>query len=129
MTEFGSAGPGIIYLDPFFAGKWEKNPFIAPERNYPVDFGAPMESVFTLTLELPPDVSLDEIPGNSALSMPGGGGRYLFNSSIVGSTLSITSRLQLTHTIYNVQEYHALRELFQRILEVEQSQVVLKKKG
>ncbi|MEY4931272.1 MAG: hypothetical protein RI909_1996, partial [Bacteroidota bacterium] len=39
-TSLESADPNTLYLNPFFVGRWKKNPFVSNDRSYPVDFGA-----------------------------------------------------------------------------------------
>jgi len=121
-------GAGTIFFDPFISERWESNPFKSNERLYPVDFGAPREDILILRLRHLPSYEVDELPRPTAMSLPQGGGRYLFNVSNVGDDITITSNLTTNKSIYNATEYHFLKELFDRVVQIQQSQIVLKRK-
>jgi len=40
----------------------------------------------------------------------------------------MTSIINLSKVVYSSEEYHSLKELFNRIIQTQQSQIVLKKK-
>lgn len=121
-------GAGTIFFDPFISQRWESNPFKSNERLYPVDFGAPREEILILNLHPLSSYEVDELPTPAAMTLPQGGGRYLFNVSKVGNEISITSSLTINRSIYNATEYHYLKELFDRMVQIQHSQIVLKKK-
>jgi hypothetical protein len=116
-----------IYFNPFFAGRWTENPFKSKERTYPVDFGVAQEETVLLSLEYPINFHLDEIPKNVALAMPNKGGKYTFSFNNLGNKLNISYTLNLTKAIYDSVEYHSLKELFERIVQLRQTDLVLVK--
>lgn len=122
------ASPDLLYLNPFFVREWKSNPFKTNERLYPVDFGAPLETTFLLSLEYPQEFVVDELPTSTALALPQNGGKYLCNITNTGNKISLTSVLAISKSVYSSVEYHSLKELFNRIVSTEQSQIVLKRK-
>jgi len=126
--EAQTGGAGIVYFQPFILNHLEKNPFASTERLYPVDFGPPTENIYVLTFEYPLGYEPEELPKNFALSMPQGGGRYLFNVTKLPGKISFTSSLSLNKSVYTSDEYHALKEIFSRFISAQQSQIVMKKK-
>lgn len=122
------ASPDLLYLNPFFVREWKSNPFKTNERLYPVDFGAPLETTFLLTLEFPKEFAVDGLPASTALALPQNGGKYLCNITNTGNKISLTSVLAISKSVYSSVEYHSLKELFNRIVSTEQSQIVLKRK-
>lgn len=120
--------PDLLYLNPFFVREWKSNPFKTNERLYPVDFGAPLETTFLLNLEYPQEFTVDELPTSTALALPQNGGKYLCNITNTGNKISLTSVLAISKSVYSSVEYHSLKELFNRIVSTEQSQIVLKRK-
>lgn len=127
-TSLDSTDPNTIYLNPFFVGRWKKNPFVSNERSFPVDFGAPMETTFLLNLEYPDTYEVDDMPQGTALVLPQNGGRYLFNVTNPSNKISMTSIINLSKVVYSSVEYHNLKELFNRIIDTQQSQIVFKKR-
>jgi len=127
-TSLDSANLNTIYLNPFFVGRWKKNPFVSNERSFPVDFGAPMETTFLLNLEYTDTYEVDDMPQGTALVLPQNGGRYLFNVTNPSNKISMTSIINLSKVVYSSVEYHNLKELFNRIIDTHQSQIVFKKR-
>ncbi len=127
-TSLDGTDPNTLYLNPFFVGRWTKNPFVSNERLYPVDFGAPLESTFILSLQYPDTYRIDDMPKSAALTLPQNGGRYLFNISNQANKISMTSIINLPKVVYSTTEYHALKELFNRIIDTHQAQIVFKTK-
>jgi transglutaminase-like putative cysteine protease len=126
--EDNTGGAGIIYFEPFIIGRISKNPFTSNERLYPVDFGAPTETVYLLTLEYPSDYEPEDVPANVAIALPQGGGRMLFSVTKMSGKLILTSSLSLNKSVYTSEEYHPLKELYTRFISLQQAQFVLKKK-
>ncbi|MFN7651729.1 MAG: transglutaminase domain-containing protein [Cyclobacteriaceae bacterium] len=113
-----------IYFNPFIIGQWSSNPFVASERKYPVDFGVAQEEIILLNLEYPADYKLDEIPKNMALAMPDKGGMFKFNFNNIGNKLNIYYSLNLTKPVYDSSEYFSLKDLFERMLQLKQTDLV-----
>jgi hypothetical protein len=126
----GSDGPGAdkLYLNPFLIEKWKKNPFIYSERSFPVDFGAPLDIMLVVNLSYPEGYELTEIPSNVALTLPAGGGKYLFSVTRLGNKVSLLNQLLLNKTVYSPGEYRALYDLFGRFIQMQESVIVFTKK-
>jgi Domain of Unknown Function with PDB structure (DUF3857) len=129
-VEIDLAGGRPVYFSPFIFEdtKWDSNPFRSADRLYPVDFGAPLEEVLNLNLTYPEGYTVDELPASAALALPQKGGRYLFNVANLQNQINITSNFTINKPVYTSVEYHSLKELFARIVNIQQSQLVLKRK-
>jgi hypothetical protein len=117
-----------VYFNPFVVGRWTTNPFKLKERNFPVDFGTPQEETVLVVVEYPPGFTLDEMPKDVAMALPNKGGRFTFSCGNIGNKLNITYTLSLSKAIYEAQEYPYLKELFARIVQIRQTDLVLIKK-
>lgn len=117
-----------IYFNPFVVGRWTTNPFKLKERNFPVDFGTPQEETVLVVVEYPPSFTLDEMPKDIAMALPNKGGRFTFSCGNIGNKLNITYTLSLSKAIYEAQEYPYLKELFARIVQIRQTDLVFIKK-
>ena len=87
-----------------------------------------MESTFILILDFPDSYLVDEVPKSVAMALPQNGGKFLVNITSRENKVSLTSIINLSKVVYSADEYHTLKELFNRIVNVQQSQIVLKKK-
>jgi len=124
--ELGGASTQLLNL--FMFDRWEKNPFRSTERMYPVDFGVPIEEIVSMSLEYPAGYEIDELPEKVGLSLPAGGGRYLFTTQNTSNTLTMYSSLVINKPVYSSEEYHYLKELFSQVVATQQTDLVLKKK-
>ncbi|WP_212747393.1 hypothetical protein, partial [Pseudoalteromonas piscicida] len=52
----------IIYLNPMFGEEIKKNPFVAAERNYPIEMPYRQNEIFVLDMEIPKGYAVEEIP-------------------------------------------------------------------
>jgi hypothetical protein len=128
MTQTENMNASGFLFNPFIIGRWEQNPFRAAERLYPVDFGVPLEETLILNFEFPDNFAPVDLPQKVGLALPNAGGRYLFDLQQQGSRLSINNSLQISRTLFTSEEYHFLKELFNRVIAVQQTDLIFKKK-
>jgi len=115
-------------FNPFFLQKWSENPFKSRERLYPVDFGVPLERVMVFNLEYPAEFEVHNVPEKVGLSLPNGGGNFIFEAQHSDNKLSLNNSLSIRKTVYSSAEYHYLKELFNRIIQVQNGELIFKKK-
>jgi len=129
IEGFDNIDKNKLFLNPFFIDEWGKNPFTAKERLYPVDLGAPLESQLILNLEYPGDFQMETPPAPLIVSLPNNGGRYMFSVQNVGNKVILNSIITLNKAIYSSQEYAYLKELFNKIVQSYQTNLVFTKKS
>ena len=128
MEAFDQPLASNVLFNPFILDKWSENPFKSRERLYPVDFGIPLERITVLNLEFPDDYEIANLPEAVGMSLPNSGGRYLLEARILGKKLLMTNSLSIKKTVYSSSEYHYLKELFNRILQIQNAELIFKKK-
>jgi hypothetical protein len=104
-----------------------QNPFKSPERRFPVDMGVPVEKSFAATYMLPEGYTVEELPKNIALVLPGNAGRFTFMAQQEQGKLQVASRLSFNKAVFSPEEYGALREFYNQVIAKHAEQVVLKK--
>jgi len=124
---FDSLSMNRIYFNPFIFDKWTENPFKSEERFYPVDFGAPLSYTYTLNFEYPDNYHVVELPEKVALALYNNGGSFTFDIQSFGNNIVMRSTLKTSRYTYNSDEYHALREIFARIVQLHKTDIVLQK--
>jgi Fe-S cluster assembly iron-binding protein IscA len=122
-----NAGEGSTYFNPFFINRIRKNPFKLNERNYPVDMGAANDERITISITLPDKYYLKEQPKDFSLALPNQGGRYLLQTTVLGNHFTISQQLSFNKAIYSAEEYYALKEFYNRIIQVQKGEVLLAK--
>jgi len=122
-----SEGVSRFLLNPFLVNRTTRNPFLSPERLYPVDFGATIDERITIVVSIPDDVRLENLPEETGLALPANGGLYVLRAQNDDQRVSIFSRLTTSRPLYNHEEYFYLRELFARIVQVQNTDLIFAK--
>jgi hypothetical protein len=120
--------PDVWYIDPMFFGKIEKNPFLKKEREFPVDFGHLTEQTVMGTYIIPEGFVVDELPKSLGLSLPDGGGKFTYICSQADGKVQLVSKLIISKAMFYAENYHELKDFYQRIVQKHAEQIILKKK-
>jgi hypothetical protein len=118
---------GSFLLNPFFLERHGANPFRTSRRLYPVDFGAPLEEVLIVNLDLPVGLEIEQLPQKLGLSLPDAGGRYIFDIKKNDNKLVVNSSLLIGKSVFTSNEYHFLKELFDRVVQVQNTDILFRK--
>lgn len=126
LSGFSEVGPNLL-MNPFLFNKTTDNPFKSSERLYPVDFGANIDQRITIVVDFPEGVELVNIPDEVGLSLPNDGGLYVLKAQREGQKVSIISWLNTKKGMFSHEEYFYLRELFDRIVQVQNTDLIFVK--
>jgi hypothetical protein len=118
---------GSFLLNPFFLERHDANPFRTSKRLYPVDFGAPLEEVLIVNLDLPEGLEIEQLPQKLGLSLPDAGGRYIFDVKKNDNKLVVNSSLLIGKSVFTSDEYHYLKELFDRVIQVQNTDILIRR--
>ena len=117
-----------IRINPFFFNRLTENPFKLKERNYPVDFGYAKKNNFVISLEIPDNYKVTQLPKQVAISLPNKAGRFILKTVNKGNIINIYSRMDIMKSYFNSEEYFALKEFFKQIVIAENSYITIEKK-
>jgi hypothetical protein len=117
----------IIYLMPIVTEALTDNPFKADTRQYPVDFGAPEETMYVAKFSIPEGFKAEEIPQNKIIALPANAGKFVYSVTVSGNLISVVSTVQINKSLFVQNEYPLLREFYNQIVAKQSEQVVLKK--
>ncbi|MXV52086.1 DUF3857 domain-containing protein [Pedobacter sp. HMF7647] len=115
-------------FNPFFMDPVKENPFKLKERNYPVDWGVPSESKISINLTFPKEYEIVSKPADVGLALPEGGGRFITSITTDQNSLNYSELFALNKSVYMSDEYPFLKELFNRIIQTQKSDIIFKKK-
>lgn len=119
----------IIYLNPFIKKHLEKNPFVNPIRYLPVDFILPSSEKFIYNLLIPDGYELAEIPKSIKFSTLSNKISYTFAfNQLSEKNLQLSSTYKISTPLIYPDEYGDLRELFNKMMGLQSTQLVLKRK-
>ncbi|HEX5170133.1 MAG TPA: DUF3857 domain-containing protein [Cyclobacteriaceae bacterium] len=125
-TDGLTSAPSMLF-NPFFVHKRDANPFKTSERLYPVDFGAATDDRTTISIEVPEAVRVVNLPDRMALGLPNNGGKYIFDARNVNNMIMISSWLMISKPVFSSEEYHYLKELFSRIVQLQNTDIIFRK--
>jgi hypothetical protein len=128
IKVFDNMEASHFVFNPFLENKISRNPFKSSERLYPVDYGIPKDESLSLTLEFPEDFEIAELPSKAALSLPNAGGRYLFSIQTLGNKIVMNNILNINRTMYTSNEYQYLKELYNRMIQIQSADLVFQRK-
>ncbi|WEK21123.1 MAG: DUF3857 domain-containing protein [Candidatus Pedobacter colombiensis] len=129
ISAFENANSDPLFFNPFFLNRINRNPFNLNERTYPVDLGSQSEDRISISIKLPDNYTLADKPKELNIGLPNGGGRFLCSSTLEDGVLGFNQLLQFNKPIYDPIEYLALKEFYSRIIQVQKTDIILKKQG
>ncbi|WP_432711644.1 DUF3857 domain-containing protein [Pedobacter sp.] len=118
---------GQLYLNPYFIYKITKNPFNLNERLYPVDLGALTEKRVNISLKLPANFVLLDKPKDISLTLPEGHAKYINRIGFESGQISLIQVFQLNQPVFQADEYLTLKEFYSRIIQQQNTDIILKK--
>jgi hypothetical protein len=127
MSAFADLHADPLFFNPFIIDRISRNPFNLNERTYPVDLGAESEMRITMSIKLPNNYSLVDKPKELNMVLPDAGGRFMCSTVLEDGTLLFTQLLQFNKPIYNSSEYLSLKEFYSRIIQLQKTDIILKK--
>ena len=117
----------MLLINPFLSLVAEKNVFYRETRDFPIDFGVPIESQDIITLEIPSGFSVIEKPDNVTLGLGNGDGLYEFKCSYNSNKIIISSQLKINKTVFKPAEYLLVQDFYSKILNKQSELIMLKK--
>jgi hypothetical protein len=85
------------------------------------------DRLYMAKITVPEGYKVDELPPNRMFLLPDGGGKFVYNTSVVGNTINFTSHLSVTKNLVTADKYPLLREFYATVVAKQAEQIVLKK--
>lgn len=118
-----------LYLNPFITATYfSENPFTAPDRQYPIDFGFPINNNYLVSIDLGDQYEIISLPENKLLRLPENDGSLSVVYSVSGNKVNIRLALKLNRTHFPAEAYKSLQEFFITLTQIQnESPIKLKK--
>lgn len=116
-----------MVVNPFLFISDNSNPFSSEERKYPIDFGCPEQSTYTLSLRIPPGYEVEEMPSSTSFALPNKGGSFIMACEQKDGVIEIQTRFNINQVRFNADDYILLREFYAKIIKKQTEPIVLKK--
>lgn len=118
----------LLYLPMMIYERMEENLFNSSTRDYPIDFTYPRERSGAITITLPPNIEVVELPEPLILTMPDKSLDYVYSLTQLGNKLILNYRLRVNKYVINIIDYDKLKMFYEYIIEKENEPVILKMK-
>lgn len=114
-----------IYMNPFIIPQLPKSPFTSEERLLPVEFPYKQRDVVNVNITLPEGYVVEDLPKSAVLKLDGITARITYVNE--GNTLKMQYQLNVTKTLFALEEYNDLKEFFDKLAESNNVTITIKK--
>ena len=127
ISDNMSLAGDFIYFNPMLFYKQESNPFKLEKRNYPVDFAFPIKKSYKGSFIIPEGYVVEEIPKSISINIPDNAASFSYNISVNDNKIVIESNFNISKSLFISNEYPGLRKFYDKVVEKQKEQIVLKK--
>lgn len=119
---------GKMYINPMLFFTTTVNPFVQEKRVMPIYFQYPKLEKFSINFEIPEGFAIESMPKGIEIVTPDSVASFSLDTLLVGNKIQIQVSMELNKAIVSADYYDALKDFFQKIIEKEKEQIVLKKR-
>ncbi len=116
-----------MYFSPLLFLTEKQNPFKLENRTYPVDFGAPFEEKYTVSINIPEGYKVESKPENVGLGLPEQMGSFKFATILKGNKLQVLASTKINSPVISPMYYASLKEFYKKLVDKQLEKVVLSK--
>lgn len=124
----GPASDDYLYVQPIILPVLNEELDDVEQRLYPIDFPFPWREQYVATISVPTGFAVDELPESTRLVSEDRGLSATFTASTTpGNGVQVNFTVDHDRTFYRASDYAALRVMYQRIIELQESTIVFKR--
>ena len=117
----------LIYFNPFPVKFRSDNPFKLAKRFYPVSFGYPFEETIKVSVKIPANYKVTELPKSTNVKLDDESASFLFLIAKTENNIQITSSLKILKAEYGPELYDHLKSIFASVIDTYNTPIVLEK--
>ena len=122
------ASADYLYVQPILLRLLDEELDDVETRIYPVDFAHPWNKQFIANITPPEGYALEELPQSVRLVSEDRGMEAMYSASVKpDNTISVRLAIKLDRTVYPAASYPALRNMYRKIIELQEAPIVLKR--
>ena len=118
----------IIYFNPMMAEGYKSNYFKAAERRYPVEMPFAFDETYMLTMDIPKNYVIEEVPKSVRVNFNEGEGSFEYLVDKTADQIQLRSRVIMKKAYFLPEDYNSLRDFFAFVVKKHGEQIVFKKK-
>lgn len=116
-----------LYLTPLLFLTDKENPFKQEKREYPVDFGFPMQSKYSVNIEIPDGYTVESMPKPINLSTGDEVGTFKYIIGSTGNKIQLSITTDINTAILPADYYDIIKEFYQKVIDQQNEKIVLVK--
>ncbi|MEH6535385.1 MAG: DUF3857 domain-containing protein [Psychroserpens sp.] len=116
-----------LYFSPLFFLATKESPFKLEERKYPIDFIFPFEDKYVINIMLPENYQVESLPESQAFEFKNNDAKFTYFIKENGKFLQLTIIFEMNSSLINSTDYTLFKDFFEKIVEKQGEQIVLKK--
>ena len=129
QEDYAESTGEAIYLNPLFGLALEDNPFKTESRKYPIDLLYTKKTSIRMMIQIPEGYELEGKPTNVAMTLPDKSILFRYSVSVRGNIMVVSSLLDVSKSMYKPEQYLQIKQIFDKVIELQQGMIVLKKKA
>lgn len=118
---------GKIYINPMLFYTNHENPFKQEAREYPIDFGFPFMSKYTISVLIPEGYKIESLPNAANFTTVDDLGSFRFMTSSNENSIQISIVSQMNTPIVTSDYYVMLKEYYKTLIDKQNEKIVLVK--
>jgi len=129
ISSYAQLAGDFMSLNPHVVGRFTANPLQNPNRRYPLDLSSKRKSEYTVSIQLPDDYEVVDLPRTVNIRLPFEGGSFVRIGRVDDDgVLHLRTVLTLSKMAYPVSHYDELREMYGAMTASSNDMVVLHRK-
>ncbi|MBK6267168.1 DUF3857 domain-containing protein [Marivirga sp. S37H4] len=120
-----SIAKNYMRIKPIVFNEYEVNPFPEKERQNPLTIYTPILRKASYNYTIPEGWELKKVPQSRSFALNGNKARFMYNSKMNGSKLTIEYSLEVDQVIYMSSEYTELRSFFEMVVQLLNQDIIL----
>jgi hypothetical protein len=106
--------------------RMHENPFKQEKRVYPIDFVHPFERTITVSITLPENYRVAQLPKSELLVLPGKEGSFTYRIMASGNHITLYYRFLIKKPFFSQAQYGQLKALYMQAITKEAKPVIIK---
>lgn len=119
----------LVYLNPIIFPYLVSNPFTESTRKLPIEFSFPFVNTQFITIKIPDNYTIEEIPKSARFSLTGYGMEFSYVVQKRDDSIVIMYTFSQNEIVYYKNQYQSIKEFFTNVADKNSDRIVLKKKS
>lgn len=116
-----------MYISPLLFLTKSENPFRQEKREYPVDFGYPINEKINISIEIPEGYIVESLPAVMNIATLDNIGTFKYIIGNVGSKIQLSITADLNTAVVPAKYYDILKDFFKKMIDKQNEKIVLKR--